>query len=54
MQTRKGQNIEDESMQVIDNELVAVSKIVKPTIKVENPNKKLKVKWVNQPNKDET
>ena len=42
------------SMQVIDNELVAVSKIVKPTIKVENPNKKLKVKWVNQPNKDET
>ena len=42
------------SMQVIDGELVAVSKIVKPTIKVENPNKKLKVKFVNQPNKDET
>ena len=42
------------SIQVIDNELVAVSKIVKPTIKVENPNKKLKVKWVNQPNTDET
>ena len=42
------------SMQVIDGELVAVSKIVKPTVKVENPNKKLKVKFVNQPNKDET
>ncbi len=42
------------NMQVIDNELVAVSKIVKPTIKVENPNKKLKVKWVNKPNTDDT
>ena len=31
------------NMQIIDNELVAVSKVVKPTIKVENPNKKLKV-----------
>ena len=41
------------NMQVIDGEVVAVSKIVKPTIKVENPNKKLKVKWVNKPNKDE-
>ena len=38
------------SMQILDNELVAVSKVVKPTIKVENPNKKLKVKWVNKPN----
>ena len=42
------------SMQVLDNELVAVSKGVKPTIKVENPNKKLKVKWVNKPNEDKT
>ena len=42
------------SIQVIDNEVVAVSKIVKPIIKVENPNKKLKVKFVNQPNEDKT
>ena len=42
------------NMQIIDNELVAVSKVVKPTIKVENPNKKLKVKWVNKPNEDKT
>ena len=42
------------SIQVIDGELVAVSKVVKPTVKVENPNKNLKVKFVNQPNKDET
>ena len=42
------------SIQVIDNEVVAVSKIVKPVIKVENPNKKLKVKFVNQPNEDKT
>ena len=42
------------NMQIIDGEVVAVSKVVKPTIKVENPNKKLKVKWVNKPNGDET
>ena len=42
------------SIQVIDNEVVAVSKIVKPVIKVENPNKKLKVKFLNQPNEDKT
>ena len=42
------------SIQVIDNEVVAVSKIVKPIIKVENPNKKLKVKFLNQPNEDKT
>ena len=41
-------------MQVIDGEVVAVSKIIKPTVKVENPNKSLKVKFVNQPNKDAT
>jgi hypothetical protein len=42
------------SIQVIDNEVVAISKVVKPIIKVENPNKKLKVKFVNQPNEDKT
>ena len=42
------------SIQVIDDEVVAISKIVKPVIKVENPNKKLKVKFVNQPNEDKT
>ena len=42
------------SIQIIDNEVVAVSKIVKPIIKVENPNKKLKVKFLNQPNEDKT
>lgn len=42
------------SIQVIDNEVVAISKIVKPVIKVENPNKKLKVKFLNQPNEDKT
>ena len=42
------------SIQVIDNEVVAISKVVKPVIKVENPNKKLKVKFVNQPNEDKT
>ena len=42
------------SIQIIDNEVVAVSKIVKPVIKVENPNKKLKVKFLNQPNEDKT
>jgi len=42
------------SIQVIDNEVVAMSKIVKPVLKKENPNKKLKVKFVNVPNTDET
>jgi hypothetical protein len=42
------------SIQVIDNEVVAMSKIVRPVLKKENPNKKLKVKFVNVPNTDET
>lgn len=42
------------SIQVIDNEVVAMSKIVKPVLKKENPNKKLKVKFVSEPNEDKT
>ena len=42
------------SIQVIDNEVVAMSKIVRPVLKKENPNKKLKVKFVSEPNEDKT
>tara|TARA_R100000329_G_scaffold149596_1_gene140533 strand:+ start:82 stop:894 length:813 start_codon:yes stop_codon:yes gene_type:complete len=42
------------SMQVIDGELVAESKSVKPITKKENHDKRIKKKFINEPNKDTT
>ena len=42
------------SMQVVDGELVAESKSVKPITKVENHDKRLKVKFTNKPNTETT
>ena len=42
------------SMQIVDGDLVAESKSVKPITKVENHDKRLKVKFTNKPNTDVT
>ena len=42
------------SIQVVDGELVAESKSVKPITKKENHDKRIKKKFINEPNKDTT
>ena len=42
------------SIQVVEGELVAESKIVKPITKKENHDKRIKKKFINEPNKDTT
>lgn len=42
------------NIQILDNELVAESKAVKPITKKENHDKRIKAKFINEPNKDIT
>ena len=41
-------------MQIVDGELVAMSKAIKPITKEENHDKRIKAKFINKPNKSET
>ena len=42
------------SIQILDGELVAESKAVKPITKKENHDKRIKAKFISEPNRDET